>query len=361
MFIVLLIISLSIFSVISIYNFFTAPQLKMKGFEISNQKLVSILVPARNEEANIENCLKNILLQDYANTEIIVLDDNSNDRTFEIASSYNKDKIKVINGDELPENWLGKNWACHQLSEASNGEYLLFIDTDVEIKRGAISTAIQQQRESNVGLLSVFPTQIMKTFGEYLIVPIMNWLLLTFLPLRFVFTSSNNLFVAANGQFMLWKRETYFSIGGHEAVKNKVVEDMELAKLCKKNNLKIKTLLGSDLVYCNMYNSFKDAYSGFLKNFYAGFSINPLLFFITILFLLLVFLLPFVVITISFYSFIPLILVLVTRIVVSIKSKQNWLINVFFHPVQMLLMFWIGIVSVIKFETNQLVWKQRKL
>ena len=360
MFIVLL-ISLSVFSIIAIYNLFTAPVLKGTSHNSSEQNFVSVLIPARNEENNIIKCIEGILSQEYKNKEIFILDDNSKDNTYKLASSFQSNNLKVLRGKELPNDWLGKNWACHQLAQQANGDYLLFVDADVELRPEVISVAVNELEKSNSTLLSIFPTQVIKSFGEYLIVPLMNWLLLTFLPLRFVYSSPSKSFVAANGQFMLWRKADYLNLGGHQTVKDKVVEDMELAKLAKQNQLKVKTLLGGELVFCRMYNSFKESYKGFQKNFYAGFSINSFSFITIILFLLVVFISPLIVVTNNLYSFIPLILVIVTRIAVSIKSNQNWLINIFLHPFQMLLMFWIGIDSVIKFKTNQLVWKQRKL
>jgi cellulose synthase/poly-beta-1,6-N-acetylglucosamine synthase-like glycosyltransferase len=126
------------------------------------------------------------------------------------------------------------------LAQEAKGEYLLFLDADVELTSNVISSAVYELEKSSVTLLSIFPTQIIKSFGEHLIVPLMNWLLLTFLPLRFVYSSSSKAFVAANGQFMLWRKDDYFKIGGHETIKNKVVEDMELARLAKQNKLKLK-------------------------------------------------------------------------------------------------------------------------
>ena len=360
MFIVLL-ISLSVFGLISIYNLLTAPVLKRVSQPSDNRNFISILIPARNEEKNIEKCLKGVLAQDYQNKEIIVLDDNSNDNTFKLASSFSTSNVKVLIGKELPPDWLGKNWACHQLAQEAKGEYLLFVDADVEVTPEVISSAVYELEKSNVALLSIFPTQIIKSFGEYLIVPLMNWLLLTFLPLRFVYSCSSKAFVAANGQFMLWKKDGYFKIGGHEKVKNKVVEDMELARLTKQNKLKIKTMLGGKLVFCRMYESFNQAYNGFTKNFFAGFLLPPFSFLVIILFLLIAFVLPFLFLMPTVYSFSLIALILITRISVSIVSNQNLFINVLLHPVQLLFMFWIGINSLIKFKTKKIVWKQRKL
>ena len=360
MFIVLL-ISLSVFGLISIYNLFTAPVLKRVSQPSDNQNFVSVLIPARNEEKNIEKCLKGVLAQDYENKEIIVLDDNSTDNTYRLASSFSTSNVKVLKGKELPTDWFGKNWACHQLAQEAKGEYLLFVDADVELTPEVISSAVYELEKSNAALLSIFPTQIIKSFGEYLIVPLMNWLLLTFLPLRFVYSCSSKAFVAANGQFMLWKKDGYFKIGGHEKVKNKVVEDMELARLAKQNKLKVKTMLGGKLVFCRMYESFNQAYNGFTKNFFAGFLLPPFSFLVIILFLLIAFVLPFLFLMPPVYSFILIAFILITRISVSIVSNQNLFINVLLHPVQMLFMFWIGINSLIKFKTKKIVWKQRKL
>ncbi len=360
MFIVLL-ISLSVFSVISIYNLFTAPVLKRVAQSSDNRSFVSVLIPARNEEMNIEKCIKGILAQDYQNKEIIVLDDSSTDNTFKFASSFSTNKVKVLKGKQLLPDWLGKNWACHQLAQEAKGEYLLFIDADVELTPEVISSAVYELDKSNAALLSIFPTQIIKSFGEHLIVPLMNWLLLTFLPLRFVYSCSSKSFVAANGQFMLWRKDDYFNIGGHEKVKNKVVEDMELARLTKQNKLKVKTMLGGKLVFCRMYESFNQAYNGFTKNFFAGFLLPPFSFLAIILFLLIAFVLPFLFLMQPVYSFILIALILITRISVSIVSNQNWFINILLHPVQMLFMFWIGIISLIKFKTKKIVWKQRRL
>ncbi|MEO8233028.1 MAG: glycosyltransferase [Ignavibacteriota bacterium] len=358
---IILLISLSVFSLIAIYNLFTAPVLNSNNNSSESRGLVSVLIPARNEEKNIVKCINGIINQDYQHTEIIILDDNSSDNTYKLAASFSSPKIRTLEGKELPQNWLGKNWACHQLSQHAKGDYFLFVDADVEVKENVISLTINEIGKSNSALLSIFPTQSIKTFGEYLIVPLMNWLLLTLLPLNSIYKFSNKDFVAANGQFMLWRKDDYLKIGGHQIVKDKIVEDMELARIAKSNNLKVKTLLGGNQVFCRMYNSFDEAYSGFQKNFYSGFSIGIIFFLIIISFLFIVFTIPFFVMDDSLISWLPLLLLILTRISVSIRSKQSWFINLLLHPLQMIFMLWIGFISVIKFKNKSLVWKARNI
>jgi glycosyltransferase involved in cell wall biosynthesis len=360
-FIIMLILGVII--VITLYNFFTAPVLKPLTLNKTTYPLISVLIPARNEAYNIDKCLNYLLNQDYKNLELIVLDDNSEDNTKHIVESFSKkhNHIQLLKGKELPEGWLGKNWACNQLSQQAKGQYLLFIDADVEIQPDAISAAIEEMKRSETKMLSVFSTQIIRSFGEWLVVPLMNWMLLAFLPLKLVYASRKKSFVAANGQFMFWERKTYFEIGGHEIVKDKVVEDMEFARICKSKNIRIKTLLGGNLIYCKMYSGLSEAIRGFAKNFYPGFNINSFVFLVMITFFVIIFLLPFILVFINNLYFIPIVMIVLIRIIISINSRQNAFLNVLLHPLQLVLMYIVGIKSIINAKTGKLDWKGRHI
>jgi glycosyltransferase involved in cell wall biosynthesis len=355
-------VSLSFILLVSIYNLITAPVARASNLDNETKPLVSVLIPVRNEENNIGKCLNHLLEQNYSNLEILVLDDHSTDKTGKIVENYleKHKQIKLINGKDLPEGWLGKNWACQQLSNEAKGKYLLFLDADVEIKSNTISSMLSEMNNAEVKLISVFSTQLIKSFGEWMIVPLMNWLLLAFLPLRLVYSSRKKSFVAANGQFMFWERETYFNIGRHKAVQDKVVEDMEFARICKTRNIKIKTMLGGNLIFCQMYNGLSDAKKGFSKNFYPGFSINSFVFLTMITFFIVIFLLPFALVFFSTLYIIPVLLIVLIRVFISIISKQNIAFNVILHPLQMLFMFFIGINSVISSKTGNIEWKGRR-
>lgn len=349
-------------TIVVIYNFITKPVF-VENLESLAQSKVSVLIPMRNEESNITECLKSVNNQSYNNFEIFVLDDHSVDSSIEKVKSIQKQssKIRLLHGEELPSGWLGKNWACHQLSLQATGEYLLFIDADVTITNKVVQSAIGMMKKYNLSMLTVFPSQKIDNWRVRLIIPMMNWLLLSFLPIRKVFTSGKKSFVAANGQFILFNREAYEKIGGHNAVKSKVVEDMELARLIKGNNYKMMTLLGGDHISCKMYSKFTEAFNGFSKNYYAGFNTNPIVFLFIIALFQLVFTIPFLSWSLMPQYNIVVLLILFSRALMSLMSKQNLILNVLLHPFQMIISFLIGINSVLIYYTKRGTWKGRKI
>ncbi|HYQ59291.1 MAG TPA: glycosyltransferase, partial [Draconibacterium sp.] len=143
--------------------------------------LVSILIPARNEEQNIGLLLQDIQQQEWQNLEVLVFNDQSTDKTAEIVESYTKtdQRFQLFNSDGLPEGWLGKNYGCYQLAQKAKGSYFLFLDADVRISGTIIAGTIAKVQQHKLGLLSIFPKQIMRSWGEYLTIPIMNFILLS--------------------------------------------------------------------------------------------------------------------------------------------------------------------------------------
>lgn len=361
---ILILISFFLFIslIIVLYNYFTQPILKLNEYSDNDVK-ISVLIPARNEENNITDCLNSILNQTYKADEIIVMDDQSTDNTISIVEEFQlkHSEIKVYKNENLPEKWLGKNWACYNLFLKSKNEYLLFVDADVRLDKNAIESLIQLIKKYKPGLISIFPTQQMFTLGEKLVVPLMNWLLLSFLPLRKVFETRNKSFVAANGQFMLFERNSYIKIGTHKSVSNKVVEDMELCRLIKNNNLNAITLLGGNLVFCRMYTSIKEAIQGFTKNYYPGFNTKPYIFIIIITLLFSIFVSPFVLVF-SYWEYVfPVFFILISRYFISLLSNQSVFYNILFHIPQMIFMCLTGIRSLFLNLNNRIVWKERKI
>lgn len=353
-------------TLVSAYNFLTAPRFENNQKEISNKPLVSILIPARNEEKNISQIIDDIIKQTYKNFELIILDDESEDKTAEIISDkiseYNSNnKIKLISGKPLPNGWLGKNWACHQLSKEANGEYLLFIDADVRLSSGVVESCLFYKNKYKLEMISSFPTQIINSFGEWLIVPLMNFLLLAFLPLKKVYSSANKSFIAANGQFLFIAKSAYEKIGGHLTFKERVVEDMEIARQVKKSGFNMMTFLGADSVSCRMYDGFGHAFNGFSKNYFPGFNTSPIIFFLFLAFLFTTYFLPFLMIFMNSSFVLIVLIILLGRLAISVSSRQTILVNILLHPVQMLIMITIGVNSVYKTKTKKLKWKGRSI
>ncbi|MBM3401613.1 MAG: glycosyltransferase family 2 protein, partial [Bacteroidetes bacterium] len=171
---------------VTLFNFISNPKLTKSAKKYND--LVSILIPARNEERNILDLLESIRNQDYTNYEVIILDDHSSDQTYHICSDYadQHKQFKVIRGEVLPVDWLGKNFACWQLAAVSKGRYLIFLDADEIIAEGLINSSIHRMKSNRLSLLSIFTDQLMYTWGERVVVPLMHFLLLNLLPLRLV-------------------------------------------------------------------------------------------------------------------------------------------------------------------------------
>lgn len=268
---------------------------------------ISICIPARNEEKVIRRCITSVFKQNYSNIELLVLDDGSFDNTNPIlnemkASAQDYD-FKILNGKECPDGWQGKNWACHQLGEHSTGDYILFLDADTWMREYFISSIVNIFRQSDVDTITVWPQQILGSFWERTIIPQLYYVIFTLLPVRYTQRDPawlpqilrpffRKYFSAACGQCLGFRKVVYTDIGGHAHVKNKVVEDIELARLIRSKNYKIAMYLGIGQLYCRMYEKHSDIFNGFRKNFLAGFGNNILLFLMAGFLHFVVFILP---------------------------------------------------------------------
>jgi len=234
---------------------------------------VSVLVPARNEALNIVRCIRSLLQQDYGTFEILVLDDASTDTTPELLRSLVSEsggRLRFLKGEPLPEGWHGKSWACFQLGHQAKGERLLFTDADTIHQPDALRRSVAALQDSGADMLSLTPYQELGSFGEKLVVPMVYFILMCFLPLRLVWKSRNPAFSFANGQFILFRKDFYDRINGHAAVKGDLVEDVWLCMAVKKAGGTVTAFNGTDTVSCRMYRNGKDVWDGFSKNLFAG-------------------------------------------------------------------------------------------
>ena len=178
---------------------------------IKENPLISVMVPARNEEECIKRCIVSLTKQDYKNIEILVLDDNSTDNTAKIVEELSKkySNVRFYRGEPLKKGWLGKSYACHQLSKHARGKYIIFTDADTLHFPDSISSAVACLVRYKVDALSVFPMQIMVTMHERMMVPFGNYIILALFPLYLMRRAKNALFCTAIGQFMMFKTEVY--------------------------------------------------------------------------------------------------------------------------------------------------------
>ena len=328
--------------------------------EIQNNDLISVLIPARNEENNIARLL-DALQKLNNNIEILVCNDHSTDKTEEIISRYQttEQRIRLIESEVLPKGWLGKNHACYQLAKQASGKYLLFIDADVVISGNIIADAVSYAKKHKLGLLSVFPKQVLLTTGEKKAVPLMNYILLTLLPLIFVRMSPFKSHTAANGQFMLFESKTYFELEPHKQFKNSAVEDIAISKFYKKQKIKIACLIGEERIQCRMYDSYKDALNGFSKNIFMFLGNSPIVAFLFWVFVTLG------IVPIIFYNInlilIYLLGVLLIQFLYAIICRQSIIITIVYFPANMFFMLRVMINALIIKKQKNYLWKGRNI
>lgn len=268
---VLIALSLVILWLTAALNLLTFPSLRT-ATPTGPVGRVSLLVPARNEARVIGRTVTTLLNQAYPDLEVIVLDDDSADNTAALAraAAAGDPRLRVIPGEPLPPGWLGKNWACHQLSRAATGDVLIFTDADVTWERGALNALLAHLRATNADLLTVWPRQETVTWGERLVIPTVALVVLAYLPLVAVHHLPWSIFAAANGQCLAFRRDAYAAAGGHAAVRADIVEDIALARRIKRAGRRLRMAAGGALLHCRMYHSWPEVRDGLAKNIVAG-------------------------------------------------------------------------------------------
>jgi hypothetical protein len=231
---------------------------------------VSLLVPARDEAATLPHTLPTWLVQGA--DEVLVLDDGSRDATPRLVAdaAAGAPALRLLRGAPLPPGWSGKNWACHQLADAADGDVLVFTDADVAWAPGALERVVAELAATDAGLLTVWPRQRCASLGERLLVPLVDLLLLANLPHPLVRALPFASLAAANGQVMAWRRDAYARVGGHAALPAEVLEDVRLAQRAKRLGVRLTLRLGGPWVATRMYRGWSDVVAGFGKNVLAA-------------------------------------------------------------------------------------------
>lgn len=236
----------------------------------------SLLVPARDEERTIGEALTAALLEPF--DEILVYDDQSKDATAAIIDQVARSDARVrrIAGVPLPLGWIGKVHACAQLEKHARGDWLVYADADVRLEPGSLQRLASIARERRADVVTAMPRQHVVTWMERAVVPLLHLIYASWLPAPLVWASRDPRFLMANGQLLAMRRAALTRVGGWEAVKHELVDDMAMCRACKVAGLRVVFADGHKMARCRMYRSTSEVWEGFTKNLYEGLGEHPL-------------------------------------------------------------------------------------
>lgn len=244
---------------------------------IAGSPLISVCVPARNEELNLRACAEAILAQNYPNFELIIIDDRSTDSTSAILKDLSNDRrLHAVNGSELPPGWAGKPYALHQAALIARGEWLCFVDADTFLSPETLASCYRTAVDTGADLFTIMTYQITGTFWEKVVMPlVMTAMSVGFSPRKVNDPTKRD--AVANGQFIMIKRSVYQKIGGYERIKDQIVEDKAISEQVKGSGFRLIVADGRNLVRTRMYTSLPQMWEGWTKNIYLGLRDQPAL------------------------------------------------------------------------------------
>ena len=241
-------------------------------FSLQREPRVSILIPARNEAAMLARTLPSFLGQEYRDYEVILADDASTDGTGDLARSFAAqcpERLRVVSIQDLPAGWVGKTHALHKAFEASRGEWVLATDADIVFHPKALRAGLWLAERHNAELVSVFAFLECGSFWERLMMPVFGLMLATVFPLRKINDPQSSVAIASGG-YILMRRETWARMGGYEAIRGEMIDDLNTARRVKHSGRRIFAALTRDLVRTRMYTSFGEMWEGLRKNAFAA-------------------------------------------------------------------------------------------
>jgi len=309
----ILVIVASYFFILSLANHYEMWRFT-HGPEIFDGPLVSVLIPARNEEKNIERCLDSLKNQFYKNYEILVINDNSTDGTGKILDriAAEDSRVRVFTGNPLPDDWYGKPYALHQLSSNAKGEILLFTDADTIHGPSSISWAVTNLQCLKADMISGYIGQYFLKFGEVITVPLMFFLTGFVIPLFINRFTKLSTFSAAIGQYIVIRHDVFKAIGGCQEFKKKTSEDIYMSRLVKRKGYSTRFLNITEHVNCRMYDGYRNAIEGIGKNIFDFLGKNTLIIFL-------------MAVAVSFFLFFPFPL-----LIGCIIKNSPWIIHILY-------------------------------
>lgn len=274
--------ALTLFILFAVYSFFSLGAIFLLALRLDNLKgrhalanrihesrsLVSIIVPCRNEVNDIAACIDSLLVQDYERLQVIAVDGNSTDGTWEKLLGYG-DRILALREDEIPEGWSGKNWGAYSGYLKAEGDYLLFTDADMVFSEELVTLSVETIQSEEVGMLTLGPEMKMRSFWERALMPLFaQMVMLLFLPQ--LINKDIAGWSMANGQFMLTSRADYERAGTHSGIKGSIVEDVALARAFRRNGLKVRFYWAGELLRTRMYSDLSEMKEGIVRDIQAS-------------------------------------------------------------------------------------------
>jgi chlorobactene glucosyltransferase len=254
----------------TILSLTTVPRLR-EGSVPKDTPLVSVLIPARDEERSIERTVRALLAQTYPALEIVVVNDRSTDATATILGSIQDERLRVVHGVEPPPGWLGKNWALHEASTHARGELLLFMDADIVYAPGAIAAVVEHIQKRSVAMIALLPHLEMHGFWEHLAIPNLAVMAFSVMPLWLANRTRIRVMAVGGGPGNMVLREAYDAAGGHAELKDAVIDDVGLARLIRRTGGRTEAVRADDLVSVRIYHGLRETVDGFTKNTFTVF------------------------------------------------------------------------------------------
>lgn len=323
--------------------------------------LVSVIVPARDEERTIERTVHALLRQTYAPLEVIVVDDRSTDRTGTLLRAIGDPRLIVVEGEEPPPGWLGKPHALHLGARRAAGELLLFVDADVIYAPDAVASAVARLEEGGASMLSLLPHFELHGFWEHVAIPNLAVVAFTMLPLWLANRTRIPLFGAGGGPGNLIRRADYDAVGGHESLKDAVVDDVALARLVRRSGRRTEVALADDLISLRMYHGLREIVDGFTKNSFAAMNRSYVAAIVLLTVGAVVQVWPYVLaVRGDVIGMAAVALIVLTRVILYTTLHYGFINALLGHVPMMLIWFWIMLRSIwITGIRRQLIWRGR--
>ena len=247
--------------------------------------MVSVCIPARNEEANIEACVRSVLANVDVAVEVLVYDDQSTDATPAILARLVAEdaRVRVVPTQPLPQGWNGKQWGCERMGQAAHGQWVLFTDADVRFERDCVARTLARAESLGADLLSTVPRQVTGSWAEHAVIPLISFVLLSYLPMARMRATTSPAASGACGQFILARRDAWLASGGHAAFRASMHDGIRMPRAFRRAGFRTDLFDGTDLVQCRMYRGLGQVWRGFAKNAYEGLGSPVLLLFVTLL------------------------------------------------------------------------------